>query len=167
MTCDEIRELIALVPHNQHGPKTRRIIEAHTQSCERCRTALHAESSLAAALLELQEIRISSNTASAVLARIAAIDKQGAKAAAMRAQTAAPRATWKPWAALAGFGAMLGVHLQAAFGEQVGFKLLSPIVGFGQEDVLTGAYSAPVALFFAVALSSYLAGVIAATRTDE
>jgi predicted anti-sigma-YlaC factor YlaD len=167
MTCNQIRELIDLVPHNQHRPQTRHIIEAHAQSCEYCQSALAAEASLAAMLHELPETRTPSNTASIVLARIAVIDEQRAEAAAKRAPAAARHATWRPWTALAGLGAMLVIHLQATVGEQVGFNLLSPIIGFEQGGVLTGVYSAPVALGFAVALSSYLAGVFSAIRTDE
>lgn len=170
MTCEEIRELIALVPHNQHRPQMRHIIEAHTQSCEYCQSALAAEASLAATLHGLPEIRTPPNTASVVLARIAVIDEQRAEAAAKRAPAAARHATWRPWAALAalaGLGAMLVVHLHVTVGERVGFNLLLPTIGIEQGGVLTGVYSAPLALGFAVALSSYLAGVLAAIRTDE
>lgn len=167
MTCDEVRELILFVPLNEHGAHTHVIIEAHTESCERCRSLWREELLLSQRLHELPDIRAASNTVSSVLSRVTAIDEHRACVAARGARLAETNATWRPWTASVGLAAMLAIYLHIAIGGQTGLELGSPIVGFGQENILTGNFSAPTAIGFVVALFAYIAGLFASDRADD
>lgn len=162
MTCEEIRELILLLPFDQHRSRTRAALEAHARNCEYCRAELRGELSLSASLRALPEIP--ATVVDDVLAHIAAIDERRSARGASEARVTAPTAIWRPWAAFAGLAAVVVVYLQAVFSGRIDFDASRPLVGIGHDGLLSGAYSLPAAVGLAVAAFAYLASVFAVTR---